>query len=85
MIDETSFQLCASRLSALDCPDCGGRHSVSVRFDDRGVASWSVDGSAQSCEGFKDLVNDRLNKCANREPNPNAEFLLRRFLGDPSL
>ena len=85
MIDQTSFELCASQLSATPCPDCGGTHEVAVRFDDRGVASWSVADSAQGCLGFRDLVNNRLSRCASRETNRNAELILRRALGDPSL
>ena len=85
MIDQPAFVLCASQLSYTVCPDCGGTHGVSVKFDDRGVVVWSVDESGQSCEGFKDLVNKRLSRCNSREQKRKAEFLLRRALGDPSL
>ena len=85
MIDQTAFELCAAQLAGVVCPDCGGTHGVSVKFDDRGVVVWSVDESGQSSEGFKDLVNKRLSMCNSREQKRKAVFLLRRALGDPSL
>lgn len=85
MIDQYAFELCASQLSSVVCPDCGATHEVSVRFDDRGVVFWSVDDSAHNCDGFKDLVNTRLSRCNSLETKRKSEILLRRFLGDPSL
>ncbi len=52
MINQSAFELCALQLSGETCPDCGGKHEVSVKFDARGVVSWSVDASGKSCEGF---------------------------------
>lgn len=79
------FVFCAAQLSGTVCPDCGGMHEVSVRFDDRCLLTFSVDDSAQSCAGFHDLVASRLSSCRNREQKRKAEWLLRRALGDPSL
>ena len=83
MINQSAFELCAAQLSGTVCPDCGGFHEVSLRFDNRGVAFFSVDESGKSCEGFKRMVINRFSTCTNRDPK--AELMLRRFLGDPSL
>lgn len=83
MINQSAFELCALQLSGETCPDCGGKHEVSVKFDARGVVSWSVDASGKSCEGFNRHVSERFANCTRRDPN--AALLLRRFLGDPSL
>lgn len=85
MIDQMAFELCAAQLSGTECPDCGGTHVVSVKFDDRGVVAWSVDESGKECRGFKDLVNARLTNCVSREEKEKAVFRLRRMLGDPWL
>ena len=54
----------------LVCPDCGGRHSVSLR-DVGGSGAVTVSFSDDACETFKGAA---LNK---------AHVLVKKFLGNP--
>ncbi len=85
MINQTFYELEASKLSSVTCPDCGKTHEVKLRCDDRGAFFYSLDEAGSNCEGFKELVRSRLANVQSREKKERAELLLRRSLGDPSL
>lgn len=64
-VDKEPFNRLSDELSRMKCPYCGKFHEVNFSFQGE-VVTYSA---SHGCDGFKVLVNNRLNKLPSLEMN----------------